>query len=241
MRGGSRRRANRRHAKSLGNRGHRVGGKHATTGAGTWAGLFLQLVQVFLAHRAARHCTDRLEDVLNVDVLATELAGHDRAAVEKAARQIEARRAHQHAGKALVATSNRDGAVEALGVHDQLVGVRDVLARDERGTHALVAHGDAVGDRDRIEDQRDSASSIRTGLRVHSQLVEMVVTRRDLVPRRRDSNLRLRKVLILQTNRAQHGAGGGATESVGDIKTAAAAMVVAHGQDDTRKRAGQIP
>ena len=194
-------------------------------------------MQVFLAHRAACDCTNGLEDVLNVDVFATELAGHDRAAVEEAARQVEARRAHQHAGQTLVAASDRDGAVEALGVHNELVGVSDVLARDERSTHALMAHGNAVGDRDRIEDQRDSTSSIRTGLRVHSQLVEMVVTRRDLVPRRRNSNLRLREVLILQTNRAQHGAGGGATESVGDIKTAAA-MVVAHGQDDTRNRAG---
>ena len=131
VRGGSRRGTNRRHAKGLGNRGHRVGSKHATARAGAWAGLFLQLVQVFLAHRAARHCTDRLEDVLNVDVFATELAGHDRAAIEEAARQVEARRAHQHAGQALVAASDRDRAVEALGVHDQLVRVSDILARDE--------------------------------------------------------------------------------------------------------------
>ena len=99
-----------------------------------------------------------------------------------------------------------------------------------------MAHGDAIGNRDRIEDQRHSAGSIRTVLRMHGQLVEMVVTRRDLVPRRRDRNLRLGKVLILQANGAQHGAGGGATESVGDIKTAAAAMVVAHAEDDTRNR-----
>ena len=69
----------------------------------------------------------------------------DRPAVEEDAGQVEPGRGHEHAGQGLVAAGQGDQAVEPLGVHDRLHRVGDDLAADQRGPHALVAHGDAVG------------------------------------------------------------------------------------------------
>ena len=60
-------------------------------------------------------------------------------------------------GHRLVAAGHPDEAVEALGEHDRLDRVAADLAADERAAHALVAHRDAVGHRDRAELERHAA------------------------------------------------------------------------------------
>ena len=65
-----------------------------------------------------------------------------------------------HADRILGRNGRMIRAVEALGVHHELVRVGDVLARDERGAHALVAHADAVAHRDGVEDDRLAAGLI---------------------------------------------------------------------------------
>ena len=69
---------------------------------------------------------------------------------------------HQHARQGLVATSERDERVEALGVHDGLDRVGDDLAADQRRVHAFVAHRDAVAHRDGRELDREAAGGSRT-------------------------------------------------------------------------------
>src|ERR1019366_10616989 len=80
--------------------------------------------------------------------LVTDVAGQDGTAVDEDGGKVQTGGGHEHAGQRLVAAGEGDHAVEALGVHHRLDRVADDLARDEGRPHALVTHGDAVGDGD---------------------------------------------------------------------------------------------
>ena len=64
---------------------------------------------------------------------------------------------HHHAGQGLVAAGEADQRVVAMAAHGELDGIGDAFARDQRGLHALVAHGDAVGHGDGAEFARRAA------------------------------------------------------------------------------------
>ena len=112
-------------------------------------------------------------------------------------------------GQRLVAAGEQHRAVEPLGEHHGLDRVGDDLAGDQRGPHALVAHRDAVGDRDRAELQRVAAGRVHPLLGPLGQPVEGEVAGGDLVPRRGDPDLRLVPVVVAHADGAQHGARGG--------------------------------
>ncbi len=109
------------------------------------------VVEVLVGHLADRVQADRLEDVRHGDVAALERAGQDRAAIDEDRRHVEPAHRHHHAGQRLVAAGHADQRVVAVAAHGQLDGIGDDLAADQRGLHALVAHGDAVGDGDGAE------------------------------------------------------------------------------------------
>ena len=88
--------------------------------------------------------------------------------------------------------------------------------RHEREVHALVAHRDAVGDRDRAELQRVSPAGVHALLRALREAVEAQVAGRDLVPRARDADLGLVPVGVAHADGAKHSARGGGFDSVGD-------------------------
>ena len=58
---------------------------------------------------------------------------------------------HGHGGDGLVAAGDGHDAVEHVAARHELDRVGDDLAADERALHALGAHRDAVGDRDRVD------------------------------------------------------------------------------------------
>ena len=172
----------------------------------------------------ALHRADRLERVDDRDVLLGAVgeahpAGRDRAGVEEDRGEVEARGRHEHAGDRLVAAGEQHRAVEALGLHDDLDRVGDDLARDEREVHALVAHRDAVGDRDGAELQRVPAAAVHALLRGLREAGEREVARRDLVPRARDADLRLVPVRIAHADGAEHPAARHGLDAVGDGAT----------------------
>ena len=70
--------------------------------------------------------------------------------------------------------------------------------------HAVMAHRDAVRDRDGAELQRIAAGRMYSVLRRFGQPIKRQVAWGDLVPARRDADLRLRPVLIAHTDCAQH-------------------------------------
>src|SRR5207247_5083073 len=117
----------------------------------TWPCDLLALVELLGVHLPDAVPSDRFVDVTDRDVLALEAAGHDRAAVDHEAGDIHARERHDRAGDGLVAAADTDERVEEMPARDELDGIRDDLARDERGLHALGAHRDAVAHGDGVE------------------------------------------------------------------------------------------
>ena len=87
---------------------------------------------------------------------AVTAAGAHRPAVEDDGRLVDASERHQRGRRRLVAADQADEPVEVVGVHHQLDRVGDHLARDERGAHPRRSLRLVVGDRDRVELERDA-------------------------------------------------------------------------------------
>jgi hypothetical protein len=153
-------RARQRHTEGLGNRRHGVGRVHASAGSLARADRALDAVDLVACDEATKAGADGLEGVDDRHVLAVDLAWHDRAGVQEDAGKVEPRGGHEHARQALVAASQQHGAVHALGHHHCLDGVGDDLPGHEREVHALMAHRDAVGDRDGSELHREAACRV---------------------------------------------------------------------------------
>ena len=141
----------------LGDAGHGVGGELAAAGTGRRARRLLQRAQILLGDRARGVLADRLEHVLHGHVLAAEPAGQNAAAVHEDRGHVEPDHRHHQARQGLVAAGEADQGVVGVAAHGQLGRIRDHLARHQRALHALMAHGDAVGHRDRRELARRAA------------------------------------------------------------------------------------
>ena len=146
-----------RQADRLGDAGHGVGGKLAAARAVTGTGDLFQLDQFLQRAIAGAVLAHRLEHVDHGHVMVVEPAGQDRTAIDEDRRHVEPQHCHHHAGKALVAAGIADDRVVAVAADAEFDAVCDDLAGDQRGLHALVAHGDAVGDGDRVEPARRAA------------------------------------------------------------------------------------
>ena len=104
----------------------------------------------------------------------------------------------------LVAAHEADEAVEQVAARDELDRVRDDLAADQRGLHALGAHRHAVADGDRPELHRRPArrpDALLDELR-QPPLVEVAGHRLD--PGRRDADDRLGQVLVREAHGLEH-------------------------------------
>ena len=212
-----RRGARQAHPDRLGDRTHRVGREHAATRALAGTRGRLDLVEFLLGHRARGARPHRLEHARDVGRHPVVLARHGRTVVDEHAREVEAGGSHQHRRDRLVAAREPDEAVEALGVHHGLDRVGDHLARHERGAHPLVAHRDAVADGDRSELEREAAGLPNADLGVLGELAQRHVARGDLVPRRRDRDLRLVPVVVAHPDGAQHRPRRRLLHAVGDV------------------------
>ena len=205
------------HADRLGDTGHRVGGVHASARALARTDRTLDAVDLLAGDLAGQAGADGLEGVDDRDVVAVDLTGHGRAGVEEDTGQVESRRRHQHPRERLVAACEQHRAVEPLRHHHRLDRVRDDLAADQREVHALVAHRDAVGDRDRPELQWIAATGVHAVLDRLGEAVEREVAGRDLVPAGRDTDLGLGPVVVTHAHRTQHPARSSLLESVRDV------------------------
>ena len=172
--------------------------------------------QIGVRHASGRVRAHRLEDILNGDVLAVKLARRNRAAVEHHAGNIETRERHDGAGNRLVAARQRDEAVEQVAARDELDGVGNQIAADERRLHPLAAHRDAVGDRHGVELHRRAAGLANAFLDVLGERAQVVVARTDFDPGVRDADNRLAQIGIGEADRLQHRARRRAARAVGD-------------------------
>ena len=114
-------------------------GQAAASRASSWSSLILPAACEPMPSK-----TWRMVISLDGAVGLGEVAGGDGAAVEHEAGDVEAGERHDGGGHVLVAAGDADEAVEGVAAGDELDGVGDDFAGDERGLHALGAHGDAV-------------------------------------------------------------------------------------------------
>ena len=209
-----------RDAEELAGHGHGVGGELASAGAGAGTGggfESFELVVVDLAGGVRAHAFEDLEDgdlfVGAVGLL--EVAGGDAAAVEHEAGDVEAGERHDAGGHVLVAAGDADEAVEAVAAGDEFDAVGDDFAADERGLHALRAHGDAVVDGDGVELHGHAAGLADALLDGFGDLAEMEVAGADLGPGVGDADEGLVQVFLAEADGAEVAAGGGAVGAFG--------------------------
>src|SRR5699024_9742419 len=103
------------------------------------------------------------------------------------------------------------------GHHHRLHAVGDDLAGDEGEVHALVSHGDTVGDGDGAELQWISPAGVHPVLRAVREPVQGEVAGGDLVTGGGDTDLRFAPIRIVHPHGAQHAASRGGFDAVGDL------------------------
>jgi hypothetical protein len=95
-----------------------------------------------------------------------------------------------------------------VGHHEELDRVGDDLAGNQGGFHALGAHGDAVGDGDRVEFNGSAAGGADALLYLFREGAEMEIAGRDFRPGIGDGDQRAGEIGVGETGGLQHRAGG---------------------------------
>ena len=183
---------------------HRVRGELAAAGARPWAGGVLKIPELLGGDLPGVVRADRLEDALHRHIFPLIGAGKDRAVIEDESRNVQAAERHRGARAGLVAAGEADDAVEAVAHGDELDGVGDDLARDERGLHPFGAHCHAVGDGDGAELHWCAASASNAALHRLGQLALIQVARHRLDPGGGNANDWLGEIFVGEADRLQH-------------------------------------
>ena len=204
----------------LDGRGHGVGGEQAGTGTLARAGVALQLGELLAGHAAGGVRAHGLKHVLDVDVAALELTGHDAAAIHENGGDVQAGDGHHAARHVLVAPGHRDQAVHALAEGNGLDGVGDDLTTHQRGLHSLGAHGNAVADGDGAELEGRALTYTDTLLDRGGDPVQVHVAGRNVAGQVGDGDERLVQVLVRQAHGHEHGTGRRPFGTVGDVAAA---------------------
>ena len=126
------------HPESLGSRGHRVGGEHASAAALRRACAVLDQRQLCireLADRVSPHCLEDADYVERLPMIAP--TGQDAPSVEENRGQVYPSSSHQHPGQRLVTTGEGGEGIEAFRMHHRLHRIRDDLPAHQGGPHAL--------------------------------------------------------------------------------------------------------
>src|SRR5579885_2779588 len=208
---------------------HRVGGELPAAGPRARADVVLEVLELRVAQTARGMRAHRLEEVLDRDVAPPEAPGLDRAAVEDHAGDVEPEQRHRRRRDGLVAAHEHDERVEHVAARHELDRVRDHLARDERGLHALGAHRDSVADGDRVELHRRAAGFAHAALDVLGEGAQAEVAGHGLGPGVGDADHGTRDVRVGQADGLEIAAGGRAMGAVVEEAAARARGGGGHG------------
>ena len=219
----------RRDADQLAHGGHRVRGELSPTGACTRAGAVLERRQPRVGHVAGGVRADRLEHVLDRDVVPLPPARGDRTAVEDQTGDVEPRKRHDATRNGLVTTDQHHDPVEQVAPRHELDRIGDDLAADKRGAHPLAAHGDAIGDRHGVELHRGAARRADALLDAFTQPPQVEVTGPNLGPGVGHADDRPPECRIVEPHGLQHGTSRRPGGSVGDGAATSLAWYCAHG------------
>src|SRR5690606_5037139 len=118
---------------------------------------------------------------------------------------VEPQRGHQHARGDLVAVGDAHQRVGAVRVDHVLHRVGDQFAAGQRIEHAVVAHGDAVVDGDRVELLGHATHALDLARHQLAEVLEVDVAGHELGERVGDGDDRLVEVAILHPGGAPQG------------------------------------
>src|SRR5262249_4526943 len=141
-------------------------------------------------------------------------------AIKNKAWKIHTRQRHAGGGDRFVTANHADYRVEELATTDELDGIRDDLAADQRGAHALGAHGLAVGDGDGIELHGSAARGANALFHLSREAAQVKVAGHGFNPGVGHADERLGEVGIRIADRLEHGARTSAVRAVGNDMTA---------------------
>ncbi len=167
---------------------HAVGCVHA--GAGTAGGthLALKLSYFFLCHGARRVGAYSLEHAGQTSLFSLHTAGQHGTAADEHRGDIETGRSHQKSRHVFVTVGDHDQGVKLMGDGHALRGVGYQIPGHQRVLHTLMAHGDPVTHRDGGKHYGGSPCHSHTLLhRVHN-LVQIHMSRNNLIIRTYDSH-----------------------------------------------------
>ena len=196
---------------------HGVGGELAATGPVAGTGDLFQFDQLLERAIAGAMLSDRFEHVDHGHVMAVEPSGKDRAAIDEDRRHVESQHRHHHAGQALVAAGIANHRVIAVATDTQLDAVGDHLAGHQRGLHPLMAHGNAVGDGDRVEPAGRAARRDHAFARDIRLAIKQGVAGGAVIARRGDADERLANIFLGHPHRIIIAALRGALGSDADV------------------------
>ena len=143
------------------------------------------------------------------------LAGLHRPARDEDGGDVQPHRGVQHAGRDLVAVGDADHGVGAMAVDHVFDGVGDDFARRQRIEHAVMAHGDAVVDRDRVELLGDAAGGLDLARDELAEVLQVDVARHELRERVHHRDDRLAEIAVLHAGGAPEPAGAGHVAAMG--------------------------
>src|SRR5579862_4658493 len=204
------------HAERFDGRGHGVRRVHPAARTRARDGVLLDLRQFRVADAAVGVRADRFKNGNDVQEPPREAAGKDRAAIDEDRGPVQPRQSDEAPRHVLVATADGHDAVEAFARHHRLDGIRDDLARDEGIFHPFRPHRNAVGNRDRAEDDRLAPRRVNPCGGLAGEAVDVHVARGHHAPGRGYADLGSLEILAFETDGIKHRAAGGALRAVHD-------------------------
>ena len=227
--------AGQRQAERLGQAVHRIGCEHTRARAAGRTGRALDDGDIFVADLVVgggNHGIDQVER----DLLAMQhdLAGFHRTAGDEDRGDVETQRRHQHTWGDLVAIRDTDHRVSAMSVDHVFDAVGDQFARRQRIEHTVMAHGDAVIDRDRVELLGDPARSLDLARDELAEVLEVDVARHELGEGVDHGDNRLAEIGILHACGAPEPAGAGHVAAMGGGSRA----ISGHGRGPQMSKSG---
>src|SRR5579885_1239484 len=151
-------------------------------------------------------CPHGLKNRDNVNQLAAVYAGHNRAPIDENGRTVKIRHGHQTARHVFVATTNGNQSVKTFGPCHRLDRIGNDLAGNQGITHPQGSHRNAVRNRYGIEYDGLASGIIHAAPSLNSELINVHIARCNHAPCRGNAHDWLLEVLILETNRPEHGA-----------------------------------
>lgn len=186
---------------------HSVGRVHTTTSTTTRAGIPNNIKPLRLGDLAGQELTVGLESGHNIDIgiaLHRRTPRLNRPTINHQTGPIHPPHRHHHTGHVLITPRNTDISIIPLTSHDRLDRIGNQIPTLQRVPHPLRPHANRIANPHRVELVPDQPGLLHTLAHPVVQVQQVHVARVAIVPNRRNSDLPLVQVLVLESCGVQH-------------------------------------